>query len=94
MEDYDSRNPGEIGFWDRDFWTDRQEGYIKEFKVISVSDIKNNKAIVTTQINIDFYNDEFENETRVFNMIFENEKWLIDDYYDYKKSFSLYLSDK
>lgn len=94
VEDYDSRNPGEIGFWDRDFWTDRQEGYIKEFKVISVSDIKNNKAIVTTQINIDFYNDEFENETRVFNMIFENEKWLIDDYYDYKKSFSLYLSDK
>ena len=94
VEDYDKRNPGEIGFWESDFWTDTQEGYVKKVEILSVSDINSNKAIVTTQFTIDFYNNEFEKQTKVFNMVFENGKWLIDDYYDYKKNFRIYLSGK
>lgn len=92
VEDYDRRNSGEIGFWNSDFWTDRQEGYIKKITVLSVSDINNNKAVVTVQLAIDDYNNNIDNDTRVFNMIFENGKWLIDDYYDYKKNFKIYLT--
>jgi len=90
--DYDRRNSEEIGFWNSDFWTDRQEGYIKKITVLSVSDINNNKAVVTVQLAIDDYNNNIDNDTRVFNMIFENGKWLIDDYYDYKKNFKIYLT--
>ena len=92
VEDYDRRNSGEIGFWNSDFWTDRQEGYIKKITVLSVSDITNNKAVVTIQLTIDDYNNNIDNDTRVLNMIFEKGKWLIDDYYDYKKNFRVYLS--
>lgn len=91
VEDYDRRSSGEIGFWNSDFWTDRQEGYIKKITVLSVSDINNNKAVVTVQLAVDDYNNNIDNDTRVFNMIFENGKWLIDDYYDYKKNFKIYL---
>lgn len=92
VEDYDRRNSGEIGFWNSDFWTDRQEGYIKKITVLSVSNITNNKAVVTIQLTIDDYNNNIDNDTRVLNMIFEKGKWLIDDYYDYKKNFRVYLS--
>jgi hypothetical protein len=90
--DHDKRNPGEIGFWDSDFWTNTQEGYVKKVEILSVSDINSNKAFVTTQFTIDFYNNEFEKQTKVFNMFFENGKWLIDDFDDYKRSFRIYLS--
>lgn len=90
--DHDKRNPGEIGFWDSDFWTNTQEGYVKKVEILSVSGINSNKAIVKTQFTIDFYNNEFENQTKVFNMTFENGKWLIDDFDDYKRAFRNYLS--
>ena len=95
--DYDNRKADEVddvwmGYWDGDFWTGAQDGYVKKFTILSVSEISKNKAVVTSQIIVDDGANNLDNQTKVFNMFFENGKWLIDDFDDYKRSFRIYLT--
>lgn len=95
--DYDNRKAEEVddvwmGYWNGDFWTGAQDGYVKKVTILSISEINNNKAIITTQIILDNGAGELENQTEVFHMIFENGKWLIDDFDDYKRGFRIYLT--
>lgn len=95
--DYDNRKADEVddvwmGYWDGDFWTGGQDGYVKKFTILSVSEISKNKAVVTSQIIVDDGANNLDNQTKVFNMFFENGKWLIDDFDDYKRGFRIYLT--
>ena len=91
VENFDRSNSGEIGFWDFDFWTEYQDGTIKNVSVIRVYDMSDNKAkaIIQYVINLDEHE---EIEKRVFEMIFENGRWVIDDLNNYKYRFNGYLN--
>lgn len=89
VNDYDNET-GEIGFWDADFWTDYQDGTLKNASVLHVLDLSNNKATVTIQYII-YIDGHEKKELKPFEMIFENNRWLIDDLNNYKDRLRSYL---
>ena len=88
--DRDYIEDGNIGFWDFDFWTQRQDGELSDVKVIKVEKQSDNKATAIVQFIIT--NGEY-NESKMstsFDMIFED-GWRIDDFNNYKWRFNHYL---
>ena len=85
----------EIGFWDFEFWTGGQggNGELQGVSVLKISDFSNKKA--TAIIQFAYKSGEYDEfkESVDLKMVFENEKWLIDDFHSYKFRFEEYLKE-
>lgn len=99
VDEYDKKHLAagdfEIGFWDFEFWTGGQggNGELQGVSVLKISDFSNKNATAIIQF---VYKsgeyDEFK-ESVDLKMVFENEKWLIDDFHSYKFRFGEYLKE-
>ena len=98
VDEYDEKHIAagdiEIGFWDFEFWTGGQESdCLQNVSVLKISDFSNVKA--TAIIQFAYKSGEYDEskESEEFKMVFENEKWLIDDFHSYKFRFEEYLKE-
>ena len=98
VDEYDEKHIAagdiEIGFWDFEFWTGGQESdCLQNVSVLKISDFSNMKA--TAIIQFAYKSGEYDEskESEEFKMVFENEKWLIDDFHSYKFRFEEYLKE-
>lgn len=96
VDKYDKENigEGELGFWDFGFWTGGQEDdCLQSVSVLKISDFNNKKA--TAIIQFVYKSGEYDEskESEDLKMVFENEKWLIDDFHSYKFRFGEYLKE-
>lgn len=96
VDKYDKENigEGELGFWDFDFWTGGQEdNRLQSVSVLKISDFSNKEATAIIQFyyKIGEYDESKFSET--FKLVFDNEKWLIDDFNSYKFRFEEYLKE-
>ena len=99
VDEYDKKHLAagdfEIGFWDFEFWTGGQggNGELHDVSVLKISDFSNKKA--TAIIQFAYKSGEYDEfkESVDLKMVFENEKWLIDDFHSYKFRFGEYLKE-
>lgn len=92
VDEIDNRNPGEIGFWNSDFWTGWQDGEIQCIKVIRVKDITTISAIAIVQLTIKMGDYDESKISKEVKLQFEGGKWEIDDYDNYKRQFKNYIA--
>lgn len=99
VDEYDKKHLAagdiEIGFWDFEFWTGGQggDGELQGVSVLKISDFSNKKA--TAIIQFVYKSGEYDEskQSEDLKMVFENEKWLIDDFHSYKFRFEEYLKE-
>lgn len=99
VDEYDKKHLAagdiEIGFWDFEFWTGGQggDGELQGVSVLKISDFSNKKATAIIQFVYKFGEYDESKQSEDLKMVFENEKWLIDDFHSYKFRFEEYLKE-
>lgn len=84
---------GSIGFWDWLFWDMAQDEVKMDIVVNEINIIKDNEAMakVTFKQTWDVSSEKWDEEIKV---IFENNKWVLDDIHSYKKKMQEFISEK
>lgn len=93
VENFDKENiePGDIGFWDFSFWTGGQDGSLDSVSVLEIPMINQHNATVIVQYLIKFGKYDESKTSTEFSLLFEDNKWRIDDFNNYKWRFKDYL---
>jgi predicted nucleic acid-binding Zn-ribbon protein len=83
---------GCIGFWDWIFWDMAQDEVKMDIVVNEIKIIKDNEAMakVTFKQTWDVSSEKWDEEIKV---IFENNKWVLDDIHSYKKKMQEFISE-
>lgn len=97
VEDIDKRfHQGEVGFWDTGFWDESRDYDSMSIVVNDVYDIKDNEAKAKVTFKFTYpvvYSTPPENDDEVIKIIFENGKWVLDDFRGYKKQMKEYIEE-
>ena len=97
VEDIDKRfHQGEVGFWDTGFWDESRDYDSMSIVVNDVYDIKDNEAKAKVTFKFTYpvvYSSPPENDDEVIQIIFENGKWVLDDFRGYKKQMKEYIEE-
>lgn len=93
VEEYDKSNieSGDVGFWDFDMWTGGQDGDLESVSVLEVSKISPICATAIVQYLVKFGKYDESKSSTDFSLLFEDDKWRIDDFNNYKWRFKDYL---
>ena len=93
VENYDKETIelGDVGFWDFDFWTGGQDGSLDSVSVLEIPMINQHNATVIVQYLIKFGKYDESKTSTEFSLLFEDNKWRIDDFNNYKWRFKDYL---
>ena len=93
VEETDNRilEYGELGFWDFDFWTGGQDGELQSAKVLEVKEMTGSSAVAIVQFLIKYGDYDESKVSNEFQLLFEGDKWRIDDFNNYKWRFKEYL---
>lgn len=93
VENSDKENiePGDVGFWDFDFWTGGQDGDLDSVSVLEIPMINQHNATAVVQYLITFGKYDESKTSTEFSLLFEDNEWRIDDFKNYKWRFKDYL---
>lgn len=93
VEEYDKNNieSGDVGFWNFDMWTGGQDGDLESVSVLEVSKISPISATAIVQYLVKFGKYDESKSSTEFSLLFEDDKWRIDDFNNYKWRFKDYI---